>query len=108
MFRDDIESDFHVDVQPKENEILLKCPICGKVYYKAEYDDEDGWDIDIERFDNDILKIKKIKLIVFMCYGCFDEREYSAEEYDEDGNFLIDILCYDKNMNLVHQSECCY
>lgn len=43
-----------------------------------------------------------------MCYECYDDLEYFEDDYDEDGNFHLDVLCYDEYMNLVHQSECCY
>lgn len=108
MFRDDIEEDFHVDGQPKENEVFFKCPECGEVYNKVRYDERHGWDISIPDFDVDLIREKKIKYIIFMCWDCFDEREYCEEEYNDDGDFPLDVLCYDQYMNLVHQVESYY
>ena len=93
--------------KPSENEVFLKCPICGKIFDKGLFN-KDGWNIDITDFDNDIINKKKIKFIVFICYDCYNDLEYFEEDYDGDGNFEVSVLCYDEHMNLVHQDITSY
>ena len=96
--------------KPRENEVLLRCPICGKIFDTGLFNtDRDEWNIDITTdFDNNILNKKKVKFIVFMCYDCYDDIEYFEEDYDENGNFEVSVLCYDEHMNLVHQDKTYY
>lgn len=43
FLRKKVKIDFHVDGHPEEDEVFLKCPVCGKVC-KSKHDEEDGWD----------------------------------------------------------------
>lgn len=104
-----IDKHLHVDEKPGDDEVFLKCPICGQVYEKITCDKNGDWDdTEIPNFDTHIINLKKIKFIFFMCYDCYDNLDYVEEDYDENDCYNLSVLCYDEHMNLVHQEMSYY
>jgi len=89
----------HID---NNNIVSVRCPICGKESFHEIIDDDVY--IDINNFDNTIIKNKKIKFMIFMCWECYD----NLDDFEYDENFNLDVLCYDKYMNLMGTQSCYY